>query len=290
MNQFTIRDIENLSGIKAHTLRIWEQRYNFMTPKRKVSNHRFYDNDDLKHILRISYLYHSGRKISNIALMADNEINEIISRENAISSDEFLISQLMEASIDFDEHKFETVLNTSFSKNTVENAILNVVYPYQKKIGLLWVTEHIIPAQEHFSSNIINRKLLVEIDSLTIAPKPNGRRIILFTPLNEHHEIPILFIQYLLKKNGHTVIYFGDSIPVEDIEEYCTNKSADELHFHLIINLSGLSVNDYVTILSNKFPNKKIVISGPVAKEMTIIKPNIIPLCSMHQLLEYVND
>ncbi len=290
MNQFTIRDIENLSGIKAHTLRIWEQRYNFMTPKRKVSNHRFYDNDDLKHILRVSYLYHSGRKISNIALMADNEINEIISRENAISSDEFLISQLMEASIDFDEHKFETVLNTSFSKNTVENAILNVVYPYQKKIGLLWVTEHIIPAQEHFSSNIINRKLLVEIDSLTIAPKPNGRRIILFTPLNEHHEIPILFIQYLLKKNGHTVIYFGDSIPVEDIEEYCTNKSADELHFHLITNLSGLSVNDYVTILSNKFPNKKIVISGPVAKEMTIIKQNIIPLCSMHHLLEYVNE
>lgn len=289
MNQFTIRDIENLSGIKAHTLRIWEQRYNFMTPKRKVSNHRFYDNDDLKHILRISYLYHSGRKISNIALMADSEINEIITLENAINSDEFLISQLMEASIDFDEQKFETVLNTCFSKKTVENAMMNVVYPYQKKIGLLWITEHIIPAQEHFSSNIINRKLLVQIDTLTILPRPNGRRIILFTPLNEYHEIPILFIQYLLKKNGHTVIYFGVSVSVEDIEEYCANKSADELYFHLITNLSGHSVNDYVTILSNKFPNKKIVISGPITKELTIINSNIIPLCSMHNLLEYVN-
>ena len=289
MNQFTIRDIENLSGIKAHTLRVWEQRYNFMTPKRKVSNHRFYDNDDLKHILRVSYLYHSGRKISNIALMADSEINEIITRENAFNSDEFLISQLMEATIDFDEHKFQTVLNTCFSKNTVENAIMNVVYPYQKKIGLLWITEHIIPAQEHFSSNIINRKLLVQIDTLTILPRPNGRRIILFTPHNEYHEIPILLIQYLLKKNGHTVIYFGVSVPVEDIEEYCANKSADELHFHSITNLSGHSVNDYVTILSNKFPNKKIVISGPITKELTVINSNIIALCSMHNLLEYVN-
>ncbi|MCY7422272.1 MAG: MerR family transcriptional regulator, partial [Chitinophagaceae bacterium] len=111
MNRFTIRDIENLSGIKAHTLRIWEQRYHFMTPKRKESNHRIYNDDDLKHILRISYLYHSGRKISNIAGMADNEINDIIDRENALSSDEFLITQLMEASIDFDKQKFETVLN-----------------------------------------------------------------------------------------------------------------------------------------------------------------------------------
>lgn len=290
MNRFTIRDIENLSGIKAHTLRIWEHRYNFMTPKRKESNHRFYDNEDLKHILRISYLYHSGRKISNIAFMADKEINDIIDKENSVNTNEFLITQLMEASIDFDEDKFETVLNTSFSKTNVEDAIINVIYPYLKKIGLLWLTEHIIPAQEHFSSNIISHKLLSKIDSLSSVPKPNSKRVLLFTPVNEHHEIPIIFIQYLLKKNGHRVIYFGDSIQLNDIEEYCAVNTVDVLHFHVITNLNGIHLNEYVTKLSNKFPKQKIIISGPAAIEVTLTMQNTRQLVNMKQLLEYVKE
>ena len=261
-----------------------------MTPKRKESNHRFYDNEDLKHILRISYLYHSGRKISKIAYMAAKEINDIIDKENAINTNEFLITQLMEASIDFDEKKFESVLNSCFGKTNVEGAILNVVYPYLKKIGLLWVTEHIIPAQEHFSSNIISHKLLSAIDSLSVVIKPNSKRVLLFTPVNEHHEIPILFIQFLLKKNGHTVIYFGDSIQLDHIEEYCALKSVDVLHFHVINNLNGVHINDYVTNISNKFPKQKIIVSGPVAKEVTIVKKNIRQLVNMNQLLEYVKE
>lgn len=290
MNLFTIRDIENLSGIKAHTLRIWEQRYNFMTPKRKESNHRYYDNEDLKHILRVSYLYHLGRKISNIALLTDPEINEIISKDKANSGDNFLISQLIEASVDIDVAKFESVLNTCFSKNTVEHAIQKVVYPYLKKIGFLWVTDHVIPAQEHFTSNIIRAKILVEIDALPIVTKPHARKVILFTPVNEFHEIPLLFIQYLLKKNGQKVIYFGENVPLENIETYTTIKSADVLHFHLITNLSGFTCNDYVTSLTNKFPNKKIVISGPLVKEVTLVSPNIRKLESMAQVMEYVKE
>lgn len=290
MNQFTIRDIENLSGIKAHTLRIWEQRYNFMTPKRKQSNHRFYDNDDLKQILRISFLYHSGKKISNIAGMSEEEIINTINEENVISSSDFLISQLMEASIDFDEEKFENNLTTCFAKNTVENAILHVVYPFLKKIGLLWVTEHIIPAQEHFSSNLICRKLLLKIDSINTLPKLSGKRILLFTPANEHHEIPILFLQYLIKKNGHSVIYFGDSISVEDIETFCALKRVDVLHFHLITNLNGMHVNEYITDLSKKFPDQQIIMSGPLAKEVTVVNNNVRKMMSINQLLEYATE
>lgn len=290
MNSFTIRDIENLSGIKAHTLRIWEHRYNFMTPKRKESNHRFYDNEDLKHILRISYLYHSGRKISNIALMADKEINDIIDKENALNTNEFLITQLMEASIDFDEDKFETVLNTSFNKTNVEDAIINVIYPYLNKIGLLWLTEHIIPAQEHFSSNIISHKLLSKIDSLSLVPNPKSKRVLLFTPVNEHHEIPILFIQYLFKKYGHRVIYFGASVQLNDIEEYCALHTVDVLHFNIITNLNGIPLNEYVTRVSHKFPKQKIIVSGPAAGEVTCTMQNTRLLVSMQQLLEYVKE
>lgn len=290
MNRFTIRDIENLSGIKAHTLRIWEQRYNLMTPKRKESNHRYYDNEDLKHILRISYLYHSGRKISSIAGMADKEINEIIERENILSSDAFLIRQLMEASIDIDEVKFTSTLNICFSKNSVEYAIQNVVYPYLKKIGMLWVTDHIIPAQEHITSNIIRSKLLVEIDALKVVQRADAKRIILFTPILEHHEIPLLFIKYLLQKNGHEVIYFGIHVPVENLEAYCELKPADVLHFHLITNLSGLSCNEYIALLANKFPNFQIVISGTYAKEVTLQNYNVRPLIQIEDLLEYVKE
>ncbi|MCY7420772.1 MAG: cobalamin B12-binding domain-containing protein [Chitinophagaceae bacterium] len=167
---------------------------------------------------------------------------------------------------------------------------MNVVFPYLKKIGLLWVTEHIIPAQEHFSSNIIMHKLLLKIDSLNSVRNPNGKRVLLFTPVNEHHEIPILFIQYLLKKYGHTVIYFGVSIKLYDIEEYCAFKTVDVLHFHVITNLNGLPINDYVTNIANKFPSQKIIISGPVAAEVTITKQNTRHLVNMKQLLDYVKE
>src|SRR3954452_22814323 len=139
MNQFTIKDIENLSGIKAHTWRIWEQRYGLGVPQRKDSNHRFYDNENLKQILRISYLYHSGIKISRIASLNGEQIRtktlESLQQDNDF---EYYIKELIEAAIDLDDERFERVFQESIERTGIEAAILQIIYPFQHKIGVLW--------------------------------------------------------------------------------------------------------------------------------------------------------
>jgi DNA-binding transcriptional MerR regulator len=167
MNKFTIKDIENLSAIKAHTWRIWEQRYNIAIPKRKESNHRFYDNENLKQILRISYLYHSGIKISKIAKLDSEEMRELALRKlSKEEANEFYIKEMIEASLDFDEERFENNFIDALDRMGLEETILNVFYPYQDRIGVLWLTDNVIPAQEHFTSNIIRQKIVVAIDRL----------------------------------------------------------------------------------------------------------------------------
>lgn len=290
MNKFTIRDIENLSGIKAHTLRVWEQRYNIITPKRKDSNHRFYDNDDLKHILRISFLYHNGIKISRIAQLEESAIEQIISNTAQHNSYEFHINQLMEASLDFDEDKFERVLDDALQETDIEEIMLNVVYPFLQKIGLLWLTEHLIPAQEHFSSNIISRKILVATDELKNTYTLGKKTVLLFSPPKEHHEIGLLLLQYLLKKNGHKVVYFGCNVPVANIEEYCAERNVTHLHFHLITHLNHFTAEEYLKELATFFPTLQIVMSGPVVRSVQSAPGNVRLLHSIGELINYIRE
>ena len=291
MNKFSIKDIENLSGIKAHTLRIWEQRYSILIPKRKDSNHRFYDDDDLKHLLRIAYLYHHGIKISKIARLKIDELRQ--TALNISVSDttyNHFINQLLEASLDFDEIKFEEVFEQAIQKEGIENVILNIIYPYMEKVGLLWLTDHVIPAQEHFTSNLINRKIIRAIDELPYEYSRGKKDILLFTPPKEHHEIPLLFIQYLLRKNGNKVTYYGTNISIADMKPYCDALPVTHLHFHLLTNLTSLNMNEYVIRLHQAFPDKQIVASGPKTKEVTINLPNVRLLRSMDELLSYTNE
>lgn len=289
MNQFTIRDIENLSGIKAHTLRVWELRYSLLTPKRKESNHRVYDNEDLKHILRISYLYHSGVKISHIAKLESSSIEKILTGVKTGSSNEYLISQLIEAAIDFDDERFANILNGAF-KGPVEAAMLNIIYPFLKRIGLLWITEHIIPAQEHFSSSIITRKLILALETIGQIPVTTKRTILLYAPQHEHHELPLLFIHYLLKKNGNKVIYFGGNVYVKDIAVYCRQHKVTHLHFHLVTNLLDAGLDEYILDLSKRFPENQIIMSGPAVESVKVHPVNVRLLYSLQELMQFVQE
>ncbi len=193
MEYFTIKDIENLSGVKAYTLRIWEQRYNLFVPKRKDSQHRIYDNDDLKKLLRISFLYHNGWKISKIAAFSSDQIAEEV-RKSEINSKTYktFIIQMIEAAVDFNEILFVEILNRLTAKIGFEKCITDVCYPYLNRIGMLWVTNNIIPAQEHFSSYIIQNKIIAETDKLSI--NNDAPTLLLFSPKGEYHELPLLFI------------------------------------------------------------------------------------------------
>lgn len=291
MNQFTIKDIENLSGIKAHTWRIWEQRYDIGVPQRKGSNHRFYDNENLKQILRISYLYHHGFKISRIASLNNEEIRtkaeETLPGENGY---EYYIKELLEASIDLDEERFERTFHQSLHRIGVENTILKVINPFQSKIGVLWMTDHVIPAQEHFTSNIIRQKLSVAIDNLPLVKETAKKEIVLFTPEKEHHELPLQFIYYLLRENKNKVIYFGSNVPLESIKTYAQNKQFGCLLFHLVTNLTNKNANEYVAEVSRKFPDKQIFMSGIQVQQVTEVPANVYLFRSIDEIVAFAKQ
>ncbi|MGE7774621.1 MerR family transcriptional regulator [Chitinophaga sp. NPDC101104] len=290
MNSFTIKDIESLTGIKAHTIRIWEQRYNVLRPKRKDTNHRVYDNGDLKHIMRIAYLYRHGYKISKIVGMSEEEIRQLSLEETGHKGNhlhQVYINQLVEAMIDFDQIRFEKIFHNVLLRMGFEQCILKVIYPYLERIGLLWLVDCVIPAQEHFAANIIRKKLMVAIDGLDI-PQSSTECFMVFLPEGEWHEIPLLFMQYLLKKNGCTVVNFGANVPLEDLCFYTDRKQVDQIYTHIITNFPQRALDNFVKDLGRLFPTIPVTISGPQIARISVPLPeNVKTLLSMDEVLQY---
>jgi len=291
LNSFTIKDLESLTGIKAHTIRIWEQRYNVMRPKRKDTNHRVYDNDDLKHIMRIAYLYRHGYKISKIAMMTDEQIKQLSLEEGGQKGShlhQVFINQLVEAMIDFDQIKFEKIFHNVLLRMGFEQTILKVIYPYMERIGLLWLVDCVIPAQEHFAANIIRKKLMVAIDGLDL-PKEGDEKFLLFLPEGEFHEVPLLFTQYMLKKHGCSVVNFGANVPLEDLSFYTERKQVDHIYTHIITNFPQRALDNFVRDLGRLFPHIPVTISGPqIVRIAPPLPDNVTLLMSMEEVLQYV--
>ena len=270
MNFFSIRDVQKLTGIKSHTLRIWEQRHRIQPPRRRQGNHRLYDQGDLKQLLRVAFLYHQGYKISRIARLSEEEICRLAlelrpDRENY----DVFIHQLTEATIDLDARRFEATIDQLIQTMDFEKAVLEVLFPLLRRIGHLWLAGSVMPAQEHFASAFIIRKMLAVIDGLE-RPAPGGkRRVALFTPYGEMHEIPLLFMQYMLRKNGVPHIYLGSNLKMEALHSFCGRADArhprqpvTQLYFHLITNLLPCDLSEYLHRLSQQFPRKEIIVSG----------------------------
>jgi DNA-binding transcriptional MerR regulator len=259
MQNFSIRQIELLTGIKSHTLRIWEQRYDFFKAQRKESNLRFYTNEDLKKLLLISFLYHNGWKVSKIAALSDEDM---ATRAAAVSLTEknypAAIQQLLKAAIDFNEAEFVAIMNELADKIGFERLITDVCYPYMVRVGLLWDTNRIIPAQEHFSSYIIQNKIISETETFSVT-QTGEPEVVLFCPENEFHELPLLFINYLLRKRGWRVLYLGVNTTLADLKEAAQVPGIRYLYLHLITNFTGISIDDYFESLRKAFPDKIIL-------------------------------
>lgn len=288
MNTFTIKDIEGFIGIKAHTIRIWEQRYNFFKAKRKDTNHRIYDGEDLKILLRIAYLYHNGIKISKIAGMSETRQNELTIEIAQNSHTLYHIHELIDATINYDQQHFENALLEQLTKTGIEHTITNVVYPFLERIGILWLTNNVIPAQEHFASNIIKTKLIAAIDALNMNYQ-SPDHFLLFLPEGEFHEIPLLYVYYLLKKNGKLVTYFGPNVPLEDLDNFISKKNVTHLYTHILTQSLPFDLCEVCLILSKRYPGLPILISGPQAKSLqTPIPSNITRLEELNQLTQYL--
>ena len=263
MSNYSIRDLEQLSGIKAHTIRIWEQCYNIIQPKRTDTNIRMYDDQDLKLVLNISLLKDHGYKISDIAKFSLDEI----SQEVMAISDQKLnypdqIHALTIAMIDLDEDRFEKIISTNFLQNGFENTMLNIIYPFLTRIGTLWLTGSIGPAQEHFMSNLIRQKVIVAIDGQVIKYHPNSKKFLLFLPEGELHEISLLFTSYVIRAHHHRVVYLGQTLPFNELVFAYDVHQPDYVFASITSVPAHDEVQTYVNKLCQQFPKAQILLTG----------------------------
>jgi DNA-binding transcriptional MerR regulator len=289
MNAFTIKDLENLTGIKAHTIRIWEQRYSFLKPKRTNTNIRYYSNEELKKILNISLLNKYGYKISHIDRMSEPEINEkIIGLNNSLAQQERVINDLIQRMVDMDTESFEASISEYIRIKGIEKAINQIIFPFLERIGVLWMTGHINPAQEHLVSNVIRQKIIVGIDSV-VSHLTVDKTILCFLPEGEFHELGLLYIHYLLKSRGVKVLYVGSNIPIEDVQYVIREKRPDYLYTHLTSVSNGFNFDRFMNHAMKRFENVPLVVSGLLAQQYEKRMPSqVIFKRSLHEVTEFI--
>lgn len=273
MGQYSIKELERLSGIKAHTIRIWEKRHNIINPQRTNTNIRFYSDEDLKKIINVSVLNTHGVKISKIAEMSFDEINRAILEMSQTKKDASVyIDELVVAMVDMEEERFEKTLATVTQQIGFEACVTEILYPFLQKIGVLWQVQKINPAQEHFISNLIRQKIITSIAALPI-PTKKSKKAMLFLPEGELHELGLLFYHYITRKRGFKTFYLGQSVPHEDL------KSVYEVHKPEIIISSFISspepqkLEKYIQLLSQDFPRATILASGHMLQNTAFIIP-----------------
>jgi len=288
MTSYSIKELANLSGIKAHTIRIWEKRYNFIVPSRTETNIRYYCDKDLKRLLNIAILNRQGIRISKIAKLSDEDLAErVVNMASDFGDAAHNIEQLVIAMVDMDEVKFDRILSRYIMHEGFENAVIKIIFPFFERIGILWQTGAINPAHEHFVSNLFRQKLMVAIDNIMVTDNQKAKKFILFLPEGEYHELGLLFYNYLIRKSGQIVYYLGTSVPFDDVVE--TSKMVNPDYFFTTITalLSKDETVKYLKNLSKAFPLQKILVTGQQIDQ--ILKQslsNVIKIMSPHDFSE----
>lgn len=288
MNTFTIKDLENLSGIKAHTIRIWEQRYHLLTPQRTKTNIRHYSNVELKAILNIALLNKYGYKISRIDKMTPEEMNQkiaLLSQAEALQ--EKLINDMIGAMVDMNMDQFEVLLDDHIRAKGIEKAITKTIFPFLEKVGILWITNHVNPAQEHLATNIIRQKLIMGIEGIRLVPEKRDP-VLLFLPEGEYHEVGLLFVYYLLKSRGYKVYYLGANVPLKDVEFTANAKNVPVIYTHLTSVAHNFNFEKFLINAHNRMPDRNIMISGLLAQQYAKKVPTGIHIKkSLLEVMEY---
>ena len=262
MGQYSIKDLEILSGIKAHTLRIWEQRYNLVVPHRTDTNIRYYSDQQLKLILNIATLNNSGYKISKIAELSPASIaEEVLKLDKPEAKDAVLINQLIEGMIALDKERIIHVLQRGTEETPLMDFFVKIVFPFLSRVGNLWSSESINPAQEHFASNIIKRFLIDRIEHLP-EPKEDAAMFLLFLPEGDWHELSLLVAEYVLKETGHKVMYLGSSVPDKDIEKILKVTEIDYMLCVSILSQAIQLTQETINRFSTLANHVKVIFAG----------------------------
>ncbi|MFA5244066.1 MAG: MerR family transcriptional regulator [Pedobacter sp.] len=263
MNLFSISQLSQFSGIKAHTIRIWEQRYNALNPQRSEGNTRYYNDRQLCRLLNIVSMMKSGYKVSSLGVLTDEELFKLV-RNSSFEShndNEYFISQLISAGINYDDNYFNDIFSQSLANSGLKGTYINVILPLLNRLGLMWSANLLSPANEHFISNIIRQKLLAAIDSIRL-PDSESKRWLLFLPENEFHEIALLFAHFIIRINGGKVIYLGSDVPIASVMSAIEDVKPDNLLMFLIHLDSTDLIQGQINVINAYFNGQKFYVAG----------------------------
>ncbi|MBK8966215.1 MAG: MerR family transcriptional regulator [Saprospiraceae bacterium] len=260
---YSIRDLEKLTGIKAHTIRIWEQRYKLVIPARTETNIRYYTDENLRLLFNVALLNRYGYKISKLAKMTPDEIAAKVAEiSETNSSPNAQVDALTLAMIDLDESAFDRVFSAYSWEHGFEKTILELVYPFLDKLNVLWLTRSVSPAHEKFITNLIRRKLLVAIDKEPTPVPGEGARFILYLPEGESQELTLLFLHYLLRSRRQKVVYLGIGVSLDDLRDACQPFKPDYVVSILQNPLARQSIQQYVEQASKIAGKGEVLLSG----------------------------
>jgi MerR family transcriptional regulator, light-induced transcriptional regulator len=271
MTFYSIKDLEHLSGIKAHTIRIWEKRYGVLDPERSDTNIRSYSDKDVRRILNVAMLVKSGYKISNVALFDEQKLQSEVIRITLNSTEpDKNIDQLLFLTVNLDTFGFEALMNLIISQNGFRKTIEQVVFPFFERIGILWQAGSIFTAHEHFVSNLIRNRMIREIGNLE--SNESAKSILFFLRNDEWHELSLLYFNYLAAQTGLRCVYLGQSLPFEDLSNLLTSQKYDFVCTSFIHAIEKAELDQYLANLSLVFNQNKILIAG---RQIGIHKPKL---------------
>ncbi|MFN5443467.1 MAG: MerR family transcriptional regulator [Crocinitomicaceae bacterium] len=261
MGEYKIRDLEQLTGIKAHTIRIWEQRYNLLEPSRSNTSVRYYSDEELAFILKVALLNKNGVKISRIAEMTYEEVNSRVEKLNLNNnSQDHYFEVLLLGLVQMDERLFSETLNELISEYGLFHTFDKFLLTFLDKIGIMWIVGSINPAQEHFVTHLIRQKIIVETDKIPITESDDVYFI--YLPENEWHELGVLFYNYVLRKERKKTIYLGQSLPLDSLFQ-CINKyKPSVLVTSVVTAMDDKSMEKYFSEIKKAYPDILIYAGG----------------------------
>ena len=289
---YSISDLEKISGIKSHTLRMWEQRYGILQPKRTPTNIRYYEDEDLQLILNIAFLNRNGYKISKIAAMSREDLMEKVSAVSDVQVGlDAELDVLTLSVIEMDEYKFTRILDSHIKHRGFERAMVEIVYPFLEKLSLLWLTGSIRPVQENFITLIIRNRLITAIEALPLTTNRDAKKFLLYLPKDEQQELSLLFMQYVIKKRGYRVVNLGPGMAIVDLKDACQILHPEYIFTILSENFNKEPIQRYLQNLATASNGTELLLTGYlVASQHTQLPDKATFLPSLNDAIEFLES
>jgi DNA-binding transcriptional MerR regulator len=291
MPTYSIKDLENLTGIQAHTIRIWEQRYNLLSPERTPTNIRVYSDKDLRKLLSVALINNNGLKISKIAKLSDDDITGAVL--NLSESEDIKLESQIESlkliMVDMNEVKFEKLFGHLVVQMGFEETIMKVFVPFFRRLNFLWQTNSVSVAQINFITSLYKQKLYVAIDGLAPSERVNSKKIVLCLPKTERMDNGLLFCKKKKKRRGLETLYLGDSFPAEDLKDILEKNP--ESHLITVATLAQIDLTEYYSkVLSYCSEDQKLFIAGSQTGTLKITDPRLTVIQDYSEFQTFLNQ